>query len=387
MLETLKPFYSSVPVTRNIPQWDMFVQQVGAKRVTLTDRYLNQSTVPPMNGLRALEKILRIADPKMMAEKYNNFYILTTQVPWILQDVKQAMALSNGGKTYTNLFAIAMGSTPAKEYVIPPDDNDWLKYLPVHVTDYASWREITPLTLWWHDSPEQTFDLFSSGYLRFHADPPTFVYWILDIPTLILKAVQYFRAYPRETLSKFIQTEVIGKITAQEERCWLFMLHVSALLVQLGYVELEKVLSYYRQRQTQFSYIGPKLDDALRDILNVYADVQRGALRAINALSIPFFERMSFSQIASSIPLKYNLSHYQQYQALRLFRDIPLLDYLVLIYSLNMNDPLTRQFKDRFRVLLVKWLNTVPLSSIKNEAQRNWIQEHMEGWKKFCEMQ
>lgn len=384
MLEALRQFYPPVPITRNIPQWNMFTQQVHNKQVMLTDRYRNLSIPPVTGGLKVLERILRIAEPKWMAGRYDNFYILTTQIPWIMNDCKSVFAFSQGGKTYKNLFAFAANSRAISEYVIPPDDNDWLKYLPVHLKDYSAWMPLQPLTLWWHDSIEQTFDLFSSGYLRFHADAPSFVYWILDIPTLVMKAVQYFRVNADIPLTRYIQTEVLSHLTDQMESTWYFMLHKSAVKIALGELSLSEVIDHYRQRQTQYSYVGTKLDEAMRDILNIYEDIKKGALKALPVLSVPFFRGKSFVDLATAIPLKYNLSHMSQYQAMRLLRDIPLLDYLVNMYRLNPGDHMSSQFRERFRVLLFKWKANIPLSMIKIEAQRIWIKRHLDAWTEFC---
>lgn len=387
MLATLAPFYRKISGLRVTPVWNNYIKMIDEKCNQLTNRYLNMQYTPITNGTKYLEAILRIADPEDMAKKKNNFEILTTYIPNILDDIKSISKMSDGGKSYNNMFTFSSGNHGIPEYLTTPDDNDWLRILPMTDTNYSQWKHIQPLSLLWYGSMEQTFDLFTTGNLRFHTDPPIFVSWCLDVPSLILKAVQYYRSsINNKSHLHYLHIGVLPYITAQLKRLWLFKLHHSAVKVVSGELKLEWIIEQYQQRQTQYSYVGPKLEELLREMTEMYLNVKQGAYRALNVLSLDFYpdpvtsEMHSFTDLCEELHQHVDVSHFVRYQALRMMRDMHFLEYLLGVYRLNPDDPQSIQFLIRFKQLLVRFKTTVTMAFFKNPYHKEYFEGILNNW-------
>ena len=381
MLEDLKKFFvSTTQFTYNqLAKWNMLIKNVQLKMSGVTQRYENTTVLAPTNGANFLDRLLRVADARWMSQRYDNFYIYNTQIPLLLEHYKiAALHPSMEGKMYKNLFSFSSISN-INEYIILPEDNDWLRFLPISEENYANWNYVNPLTLWWTDSPEQTFDIVSMGNLRYYIYPPELSIWILDIPSLILKAVQYFRTLENGTIDIFLK-DVFKVIPKMEMDLWIFKLQRHAVKIALGKESLSDVLSLYKKRESTYSYIGPNLEDALKEYINLFNEVKKGVIRPIQALSL-IYRLQTLSRI---LEIQYNLSHFYQYKAMLLIRDIPYIDFVVDVYSLVPDFPMTRELILKLKNLLVKWKNDIPLTLIKNQSHREYIKKYLDRWQEFC---
>ena len=384
ILESLSPFYTcGTTVDRIFNKWHLLKQRVGEKRTQLTMRYLNLSVLPETNGVRKLKSILALAEPKWMANRYNDFYIYTTQIPTILSDCKTIFSVAHGGKTYTNMFSFS-SVAPVKEYITLPVDNDSLKSLPLG-SDYNYWSDVHPLTLWWHTSLEQTFDLFSTGNLRFHNSPPKLVFWMLDIPALILKAVQFFKAGGVD-INLYIK-DVISNVTYNAEYHWYFKLQKEAVKIALKEKTVEDVLKEYTREETNYSYTGPLLKDALLELVDTYELVTKGNFRPMGMFSMFFYKpAITFSLMDPifNLSLKYNLSHFHQYKCMLILRDIPYVDYIVDVYRLKPDGINTLNFKKKLKSIIFKWKQDAPLNYIQDASMQAYIKTYLNKWTDFA---
>lgn len=381
MLEDLRKFYTPTSnyIYNQLSKWNLMLKNIYLKMQEVTKRYENTTILAPTNGARLLDRILRTADCKWMSERYDNFYIYNTQIPSLIDHYKTVVLHpSIEGKMYKNLFSFS-SIKDINEYIILPEDNDWLKFLPIEKRDYKDWNYVQPLTLWWNDSPEQTFDIISMGNLRFHHYPPALSMWILDIPALVLKAVQYFRSFPNGNLDVYIK-DVFKDIPKMSMDMWIFKLQRDAVKIVLENKTLESVLSLYKTRMSTYSYIGPNLEEALKELIVLFNEVKKGAIKPLYIFSI----LINFLKLILDLDVKYNLSHFHQYKAMLLIRDIPYIDYVLDVYSLHPELPITKELRIKMKLLISKWKNDIPLSYIKSQHHREYIQKYLNKWQDFC---
>ena len=384
MLENLKKFcISTSNYTYNqLSKWNLLNGNVFLKMEEVTKRYENTAILAPTNGALFLERILKVADPRWMAERYDNFYIYNTQIPSLLDHYKTTVLHpSINGKMYRNLFSFST-IKEINEYVVLPEDNDWLQFLPLESKDYTAWKHVQPLTLWWNDSYEQTFDIISVGNLRFYIYAPNFSMWILDTPALVLKAVQYFRSFPDGNIDVYIK-DVIKKIPEMLMKLWFFKLQRDAVDIVLEKKTLQDILSLYKTRMSTYSYIGPNLEEALEELIVFFNGIKNGIIKPIQAFGLS----IKFSSDVNDLETKYNLSHFHQYKAMLLLRDIPYIDYVIDVYSLNPDLPMTKELKLKLKLLISKWKNDIPLSFIKSELNREYIKRYLNKWQEFTAKQ
>lgn len=387
MLDSLKDYIKPIVLPARFPQWQQYISVLHIRQQQFQKRY-TQLQVPPYSaGLQMLERILRLADIERLSVIGDNFYLYMTQIPLLLDDTRTVFDAARNGRTYHRLFAFSQADLNLSEYVISPEDNDWLKILPMTSSNYSDWESTRPLKLLWYDGMEQTFDMFTTGQLRFHTTVPQFVYWILDVPTLILKAVNWYKNNKNKVeLNKYIQTEVFGAVPDDTEFLWYFKLHNAAVDVALETRTRESVLELYPRAQSQYGYIGPRFAETFDEITGLYRNVANGSSTPNAIFGFPFFvDGKSFYDVVTRLFDTCDVSHHGQFKHLRLLRDIPYIDYVCKVFALSPARPNVQGFKSRFQVLLNKWKNNIPLTLIHNQEHRALIARKLEAWSKYVQ--
>ena len=370
MLEELSQYYRAGVTERTFPRYRQYVEQVHMRARELSKRVLSLRQITPTIGNQLLVNLIKIIDPCDLLRRGDDFYIYSTQVDTIIDSVKTIYNVPMSGKMFQKCFTLGAQNAIVQDYVLIPKDNDLLKFAPMGAP-YQQWKRYYPLKLWYHDSPEQTLDVFSAGGIyRFHEVSPSFCVWMLDLTLFIVRTVAYFRADPtltREHYSSYIRDEVLVSLVQDSVDLWFLKLHDAALRISLGEISLDDVLQQYTRTQTQYSYIGSMLPPVLREIVELYNLVKDRSMRPREFLGLQIFRgcTTSMSSLISEIPLRYAISHHAQCRVYRVLRDMPYMDYLIRLYTLA---------------------NSTQLSYIKNEYHREIIADAFYRWKKFARM-
>lgn len=390
MLDSLKYFYRATNQTRVIPIWKQYVQNGKLQQEILKKRFLSIDLITIQNGNKLLQHVLREMDIPSLAKFDDDFYVYTTQVIPLIQQFKNIFDLARTGKAYKNWF-IKEHQVPAWEYIIPTDDNDWLKFFPMGL-EFQSWERLQPLTMWDYDSPEYTLDMMSAG-LRFHMTDPTYVLWLLDLPTLIMKAVKFHQWRKKFTTLPgfenqyvridFVKRHVFDTIQDDSIHQWQFKLHKLAVNILLGVETEESINELSKRSQAQYGSVGARFKETMHELLQLYTNVQKGSLLPQVVMNIKFFHNCtrSFSNIVTDIPIKYDIPHLSQYRYLRFLRDLPYLEYLIRVYMLNPDSTQYSNLMVRLFSVTTKWMNEIPSTSIKNINHRTLVKSKLE-WMK-----
>jgi len=388
MLQQFKYFYRPTSQIRMFPLWTQYTHSLQPQQETLERRFQSLEVLPETPGSKLLSFILREADIPRLAAIADDFYIYSTQLQDIVDRHKNIFDLARSGKAYKGLF-IHSHSTPTWEYVIPVDDNDWLKFFPM-LQPYSAWEKLKPLQLWWHNSAEYTMDMMS-GSLRFHQNYPSMVLWLLDIPTLVMKAVKWYRmkqvqgvTYP--DLREYIHTGVLNSIPDDCNHLWLYKLHQLTVDIMLDVTSPTVIDSMRTRSQTQWGSIGARFTEVMEALEKYYFPVTTGEFRPQVLFNQKFYRdgTKSFADIANEIPVYQDIQHQTPFQYLRLLRDLPYLEYLFRVYLLskakNKDAHDLRNLMTRLYTLVVKWNNNIPLSNIKNLEHRAIIKSTLESF-------
>lgn len=387
MLDALKYFYRPTNQSRIIPIWKQYVLNGKQQQDILKKRYLSEDLYSNQGGNKLLSFILREADIPFLAKFNDDFYVYSTQVIPMVQQFKNIFDLARSGKAYKDMF-IKKHSSPPWEYIVPVDDNDWLTIFPME-SSFPFWDKLQPLVLWDHDSSEYTLDMMN-GVLRFHNQDPSYVLWLLDITTLIMKALKFhqfrkeFTTLPgfenQYTIETFIRHHVTDAIQNNNVHLWYFKLHRLAVNIVLGFETIDKVNELGKRSQGQYGSIGARFKETMDELIDFYTEIQKGSLLPQVILNIKFFHdcTKSFSDICRDIPVYYDIPHLSQYRYLRLLRDLPYLEYMIRVYMLNPKSNQYRNLMVRLYSLSSKWMNEIPFTTIKNINHRAVIKSKLE---------
>lgn len=381
MLQALSHFYRHSDQTRLVPQWDLFVNSLKPQQDVIIQRH-SRVTLQYTDGFLKLRRILREADLDFLV-KQDNFYIYSTQINRIVNEQSNLFDLARSGRAYTNLF-VHSTSRLTNEYLVSLDDNDSLKYLPM-VDDYSAWKNIRPLKLWWHDSEEYNLN-FMTGYFTFLNEEPRSVLWLLDMPALILKAVNWYRKQPNKDvlIDFFIRDEILIPVLKDLIDLWYIKIHLLTMNIVLGKYPKEQIDTLYVRSQSQWGSMGSRFKEICNVLIDYYTKVSTSELHPRAALSCKFFNNKTTSirDIIFDIPIKYDISHQPMYEYLRLIRDLPYLEYLLKIYQIELiGNPGSVEFKNliaRLNTLLTKWKNKNPIGMIKNTNHRAFVKSRFD---------
>lgn len=379
MFEYLKKYFSGPKCFISAPEWFQWLNSIHQYQVNCKNSYLANPLVPIGTGRQILRNILKIADIPRLCQMPNNAYVYMTQVDSILQDVKRQFGDSRDAIVFRNTFSCCQNGT-VHELVISTDDNNWPVFLPFHSNDIDDWKTVQPLVYWDTTTCEQSADIKSVGILRYRQTAP-YTVWLLDIVSLIFKAMQYYRAHQDDEHRVFIHT-VIGDSLDWSE--YLRSLKVVSVLSDdlLSWKTKKNLLTNRGVERTTYSYIGNKWQSAFSEMMNLLSQLKGGELTPAKFFNAPLFyspvswTKVSIAEMVNLFEQRYNLSHRGKYKYWLILRDFPYVSLLQSIYEIASHGKLS-EYGD-FKKNLAK---TARLSLMELKGNGRWIQETTYGKK------
>lgn len=371
MLDALLPFLESVSSSLVYPQWTQYVSTIENKKVQCQARLMSLRQLTVHKGTQLLLDFLRRWRPDELCLLGDDFYIYRTQA----DDLCNSVVKSNvGGLYYYNFFTMAQSSIV--DHLLFPLDNDVLRRAPLG-RNYGVWRDYHPFRLYYHDSLEQTLDMYSAGgIVRFHDYPPTYTVWTLDLKGMLLKAVVYMREYKKgpEDYLTFIKEGLYDCILDDLLLIWYFNVQNHAVRISLGETSLEAVTSLYQRQEGPSGYIGGQFAYMIKVMVDLYNKIRDRLVKPEDCFSMPLIGHISMK---TWIKTRDRLSSHLQDKVYRLVRDLPYLEYILRVFSLVPESTSTRTVKEIVKRELYRWMLGTPLSYVHPDSLRLFIKDRL----------
>ena len=344
MIDRFFAYHQSTSM-RIFPELIGYINTFNSQLNQFTKRIQNASVVNNQ-GVQFLKNILDVCDiPYVVKHSENDFYAFSTYIKSIYDQIENIFDPIRNNKLLYNYF-IKYNGTKTHELIIPVNDIDHLKIFDMGYDYYSNWLDISPVTLWYHDSSEYSLDLLNTQ-LKFHRDIPNYCILFVDPVSLCMKYYKYATSVntPNVNIYRFIKDHVLLKMLKQNLHIWLFKMHINCLrsLFSDDYSFIEKNKPYI---VFQYGSIGARYPYIMEDLIQYYRGVIDNTY-TMNSIfkSKLFIDEKSFNDIVEIYKNTIDVEYLTQYRWLRVLRDLPYMEYLTLVYKLRGNSSEYDNFK------------------------------------------
>lgn len=353
MLYDLRRHFYNNTSKRVLPDWNMMLNSLNYQRNELQRRHmLNYGADSRCVGI--LKHMCGLLDMEYLTSMRNDFDRYLNYMRFIKKVLDGVFNPAKTGRAYRKAFYTKKVYSTS-EYLCPVDDVDHLSFLPFD-KPWEYWKQIKPVTLWYHDSKEYTLNLLKDQ-VEFSYVQPTYAVIFIDAVTLGFKYFKYMTSdLPEEgekTLHNFVHRHVMNLLYPDLQEIWLTneIIHCSEQMLQyedtLNVDELTETLT-----NVQYGYRTQKYKEAIDELVTVLTLVKKGNLRVSSFLSSDVYPNNKSIVTKINDSFKYlDIEHISQLKFMELFRDLPMLLLITNLYALCPNEYYKSYCRD-VRVLL-----------------------------------
>jgi hypothetical protein len=361
---------------RSLVKWSQHLDNLKAYQQEHVRRYL-ASPGSESGAVKLLRHVLNFVDYDVL-RKYNDDYSRYSRyITHIREDLNNIFDPANKGLSFNNMFISKTHVYPASEYLFPIDDIDHIKLLPFN-QDFSAWKNLKPVVLWHHNSPELCQNLLKDQ-VQFRYIPPTYSIAFIDVVTLTFMYFKYLEGQPRHMFQwasrQFIHEFVIKNFYEDVLDIWLTQ-QLSVIAQCETKEDVERVCRYaMSSMENRYGYVGGRYSEASMELFNELNLVKAGNITVSSLLSSRLYPSSSFLDRLNRMDTWLEVPDLRQYRYLRLLRDMPYLDIIVNFYKFIPNIVDVQAFIRELKLECRKIVMDKTFASIRNPAARLHAQE------------
>ena len=367
MLDNLKRYLVPVnPIV--VPQWVQHVENMKVRRDELRRRFMNDYGYSS-RALRILKHVAGSIDTSYLKYQVTDFDAYRNYFSEFGDVADYIFNPTKFGKAYRNMFyEKTVFSTT--EYIIPTNDVDHIKTLPLG-KGWDEWKNVKPVTLWYHDSSEHTLDLLHNE-VKFRHIQPTYSVTYIDSVALSMMWWKYsnLTTVPDEDkiLEVFLHRYVFSKLFEDLEDIYLTNRIRNILTAIDNDIPYDNLYGYVDGRQKEAdSRLGNRLQE-LKD----------GNIRPNNLLSSKLLCTGSILDRIHHAFTYLDTDHLYQYEYTRILRDLPYLDIILTLHEYRKDSDYYKNLTQELRILLKRYKSGRPWSNIADRSVKSYLEDTIE---------
>lgn len=339
LLNTLMPYVRDMD-RRALPPYQTYLQaqkKVIDHNYLVTRNGLGHETL----GMQQLRHILNFLELDYLLRLPNHYERYTNALAPIYDSLISTFDKSQSGQYYTNYYIQRGANQGTQEYIFPVTDTNCIVNLPMYTEEWAVWKTIHPLHLWTHDSDELTTNV-TNTYIRFTQELPSYAVFTIDVISLILQYVTWYK-YQREH-------ELAQRLVEESPQQYYLHRYVFSPLMYdcfdlwtikqfnrlLDMESRTEVTEYFNtknlQHEPQYGYISTNITQGFEYAWNV-ASSQVNTIRPEGLLSSRLLANGTLHQRMRYTNDKLEFPEWNRYDWCRLLRDHDLILLVVKIWE------------------------------------------------------
>ncbi len=331
MLELTKKYIRrSAP--RSVPKWRQHIENLNKYKLHREKEFLGMNRGYDSGGLNILKFIINNVNWARVNQYPDDIDRYFNYLKYIQDDLGQLFNPVKAGLGLNNTFIDKLGK-PTSEFLCPITDTMYMKLLPMD-KPFEQWKDIKPLTLWWHDSWEHTQHLLGNKF-KFFNDQPSYALFFLDPVSLVMKFYKYLESNPdyeqHYRVRDFIHRHVINHLFDDELDIYL----LKTINIVAGCSSKEEVIQQIKKikevSDIRYGYPGGRLEEACIELFEEFETIKNGNVNFGSFLSSKLLYSGSIIDRIESIEDWYDVSKLNQYTYIRVLRDI---EYIKLIVNI-----------------------------------------------------
>lgn len=360
---------------RSIPHWRQHLDNLKIYQRTIVERF-QKAPGNESGAVKLLRHILNFTNYDELKKYSDDFQRYRRYFVHIREDVKNIFDPVNTGLGYNNLFVSKEHMYPTVEYLLPVDDIDHIKILPFD-EPWESWKNLKPVTLWHHDSPELCQNLLKDQ-IQFRYITPLHATLFIDVTTLSFMYFKFIEHQPDHMTQwasrEFIHKYVVGNLFEDILEVWLTQ-QISAIAECNTRSDLDVLLrNNISSMETRYGYVGGRYSEASLELFNELQLIKNGNVTLSSLYSSKLYPTKSVLERIDYMNAWLSVPDLRQYKYFKLLRDLP---YLKLTLNMFKHVPTVtnmQSFIRDFRIDCRKHVIGRTWSSIRNPTVRSYVE-------------
>ena len=387
MLQDRFASYLKPTPPRSLPRLNLFLDFMTYK--TNDAIFRSSHTTPNGYGSRLLVEIIKLAGLKQNIFSPTTALNTSQYLVAIVRDLEKMIDVRIGKHTTKTLFI--KSRTNCFELIIPVRRSDAITSIPFDkpYTD-PQWRDIKPLRLVDLGASDLHFQVYDD-HLTFYRRGPTHAVYTLDCVALVAKFIAYYKQQtsvddPDQCILDFIHNDVIVPCLLNDALAlWLRNTYRQQFISSSPLVSLTSTL----WDTVNMDSIGADFSCDMVDVNHLKTDLIKKSLTDQTVFSSLLLttRRQSFTDYFIDLQLTTRVSTSQQYIWIDCLKNLAWWEMMILVASLNTDNPDTLSLFRNVRRDLRYWVMMKPWTSISQSIPyHNTIRQRLEGLYEFTNL-
>lgn len=326
-----------------------------------------------------LRQVMNNADYDWMMKTNDDIDIYQHHLRYIKTDLDNVFSRVATGRDFKNHF-ISKRLGECNEFIVPVEDVSSFSRLPFGAK-WDKWQHVSPVKIWYHDSPEFTLNIMHDR-VNFTEAAPTYCVILVDTLALCMKYYKWkryglneeFRDKDTLTGQFFIHKHVICPMLYDLVDIWLLRQIVD--MIDHSY-DSEYVNRSYNDVVTnsQYGQVGLRYSDGMKSLSVELNNIKENRLYPNVFLNSPLLLNSSITDRCNESLYKWSLSGLRQFEYLDIMKDLELLKAVVGIHALNPQLNTYKRLMIEAKRQYFRLLNRRPWNRCMNSDLANTIED------------